>query len=677
MFHGFGLRFVALLLVSLCQGVLSLLSVANIAIANLPGSSTTLPILVVATNAPLSIAITVIIVLDYMKRSPLGVLNEVVLCAAAGLVDLISAVTILFFSMGDTICKARSSIAFWNACGAHFAVIALLWTTTFLLISYAICLACMAKRYSQLHPLDKDSVWKKKVKQIRWNRTSYSPKNPPGRRLRKQGPLDIESLRRVIVDKESQSFTRQMGYVSSTPLPTTPSRSISRPPGLDSPVAFAERMGYFRRDAQGDYVPSTPTLRRGLPPTDLQRVSPEGVERGAIFHMQTPGITGSRRPSFPELPKPSPPKDAFRGTLPPAQGPVDIVSRSWSSSYSATNSSGSSPGFAGLGAGPEPQKDSLRASVLVPLALPQNRGTNPQNRGPIQVPRDNTFFGGQQRTLHIPAPLFSSGAHLLGPPRRSLQPVQPLALPASPRSGKPTGDEFSYPRKYSLPQSSLATTASTMAAPVVPYRPASLSSPQNRPRAGSASTPTTLTRPELLQPTLASLPPATLSPSTKQRVSNHAYPLPLPPLSTYPIKSVAAFARPTQGHPGPELSYSIDERAQGGVQATKDRPLSTISTISCYSASSASHGPQPVREYILSFSSPTQAEDLAADKSLQRSDSTISRHSSKSRKAPTVTRSTSRHGPASQTLWGGTGNGPVRRSLASQFQRPQIQQVVQ
>ncbi|KAH7335342.1 hypothetical protein B0J17DRAFT_71907 [Rhizoctonia solani] len=59
MFHGFGLRFVALLLVSLCQGVLALLSVANIVIANLPGSSTTLPILVVATNAPLSIAIAV------------------------------------------------------------------------------------------------------------------------------------------------------------------------------------------------------------------------------------------------------------------------------------------------------------------------------------------------------------------------------------------------------------------------------------------------------------------------------------------------------------------------------------------------------------------------------------------------------------------------------------------
>ncbi|KAH7335343.1 hypothetical protein B0J17DRAFT_71975 [Rhizoctonia solani] len=469
-----------------------------------------------------------------------------------------------------------------------------------------------------------------------------------------------------------------MGYVSSFPLPATPSRSISRPPGLDSPVGFAERMGYFRREGQGEYVPSTPTLRRGPPPTGLQHVSPEGVERGAIFHMQTPGIAGTRRPSFPELPNPFPPKDTFHGTLPPAQGPVDVVSRSWSSSYSATNSSGSSPGFAGLGAGPEPQKDSLRASILVPLASPHNRGGNPPSRGPIQVPRDNAFLGGQQRPLHIPAPLFPSGARLLASPRRSLQPVQLITLPASPRSGKPTGDEFGYPRKYSLPQSSLATTVSTIAAPVVPYRPASLSSTQTRPRAGSGSTPTTLTRPAFLQPAVATLPPATLSPSTKQRVSNHAYPLPLPPLSTYPIKSVAASARPSnQGHLGSELSYSMEEPAQGGVQVTKDRPLSTISTVSCYSTSSASHGPQPVREYLLSLGSPAQTEDTTADKSLQRSDSTISRRSSKSRKAPTVTRSTSRHGPASQTLWGGTGNGPARRSLALQFQRPQIQQAVQ
>ncbi|CAE7170861.1 unnamed protein product [Rhizoctonia solani] len=672
MFHGFELRFIALMLVSLCQGVLSLLSIANVVIANLPGSSTTLPILIVATNAPMSLAIMVIMVLDYMKRSPLSVLNEAVLCAAAGLVDLISAVTILFFSMGNAICQTRSNLAFWNACGAHFAVITLLWTATFLLGSYAACLTYVAKRYSRLHPLDQNSVWKKKVKQVHWSRASYSPKNSPGRRLRKQGPLDIESLRRVVVDKDNRALSRQMGHAFSSPLPATPSRSIGHPPALNSPAGFAERMGYFRRDAQGEYIPSTPTLRRGPPPGDVRPIPPQRVERGTIFRMQTPGVADTRRPSFPDLPNPFPPAYSVQGTAPLAQGPVDSAARSWSSSHSSANSTSSGPGFAGLGAGPEPQKNTLRISAPVPLGSPQIRSDNSPSTGFVQPPRNSVYPGSQQRPFHAPTPQVPSSAHSLTPPRRSLQPVKPLTLPASPRSGQHISAQqgIGYPRKYSLPQSSLATTVSNMPA----YRPTSLLPLQTQSRTGSATTPTTLTRPAFLQPTLATLPPATMSPSTKQRVSNSAYPLPLPPLSTYPIKSVAASARPpTQGGLKPDVS-SIDEPPQGIM---KDRPLSVVSTVSYYSTSSASHGPQPVRELILSLTSPTRAENVVADEFLERSDSALSRRSSKSKKAPTVARSTSRHGPTSQTLWGGTGNGPARRSLASQFQQPQVRPAMQ
>ncbi|KAJ1306752.1 hypothetical protein OPQ81_007738 [Rhizoctonia solani] len=673
MFHAFDLRYVSLMLVSLCQAVLSLLSIANVVIGNLPGSSTALPILIVASNVPMSIAIIVIIVLDYMKRSPLTVLTEAVLCTAAGLLDLTSAVTILFFNVGDTICKARSSFAFWNACGAHFAVIVLLWTATLLLVAYAIALTYVAKRYSQLHPLDQDSVWKKKVKQVNWSRASYSPQNLPGQRLRKRGPLDIESFRRVIVDKDSQILSRQMGYASSPlPAPATPARSIGRPPGLDSPVGFVERMGYFRRDAQGEYAPSTPTLRREPPQGALHRIPLEGVERGAIFRMETPGNTGPRRPSFPNLPSPFPPKHTVHGAALPAQGAVGSTPHPWISPHSSSNSRESSPGFAGLGAGPEPQKGPLRISVPVPLGSPRNRGSNSPSTGPIQARRNSVFLGGQQRPFHISAPLAPVGAHSPVTSRHSLQPVQRPSLPASPRSGEFTVVQNGYPRKHSLPQSSLATTVSTMSPAAVTYRPVSLSSPQTRPRTGSASTPTTLTRPAFLQSTLITLPPATLSPSTKQRVSNPAYPLPLPPLSTYPIKSVAASARPTiREHIKTNPSFT-EESARGGVQVAKDRPLSTISTVSYYSTSSASHGPQPIREYVLSLtSSPTQREEAAVDTSLQRSDSTLSRRSSKSKKVQSVARSASRHGPTSQTLWGGTGNGPARRSLAAQFQQPQ------
>ncbi|CAE6489307.1 unnamed protein product [Rhizoctonia solani] len=666
MLHGFGLRFTLLMLVSLCQGVLSLLSVANITIANLPGSSITLPILIVATNAPMSIALLVIIVLDYMKRSPLSVLNEVVLLGGAGLIDLISAVTILFFSMGNAICQAQSSLTFWNACGAHFAVIALLWTATFLLILYAACLTYAAKRYSRLHPLDQDSVWKKKLKQVHWGRASYSPKNPPGRRLRKQGPLDIESLRRVVADNDSQTLSRQMGHVSLLPPPATPSRSIGHTPRLDSPVGFAERMGYFRRDAPGEYVPSTPTLRRGPPPGDVHSTTPERVERGTIFRMQTPGITDTRRPSFPDLPNPFPPTHTFHGAIPPAQGTVDLMAHS-SSSHSSAASSGSGPGFAGLGAGPELQKGPLQISPPVLLGSPRIRGDNSLNARSTQAPRNSIYLGGQQKPLHISAPLAPGGAHSPSLPRRSLQPVRPLNLPASPRSGQQAGAQngIGYPRKYSLPQSSLATTVASMPA----YRPTSLLPPPTQLRTGSATASTTLTRPAFLQSTLPTLPPAALSPSTKQRVSNPAYPLPLPPLSTYPIKSVAASARPsTQENLKPD-SLSIEESAQ----SMRDRPLSMVSTVSCYSTSSASHGPPPIREYILSLTSPTLTENVVTGESPQRPDPALSRRPSKSKKAPTVARSTSRHGPASQTLWGGTGNGPARRSLASQFQRPQVQ----
>ncbi|CAE6463002.1 unnamed protein product [Rhizoctonia solani] len=683
MFHAFELRFVSLMLVFMCQGVLSLLSVANIIIANLPGSSATLPILIVATNAPMSIAIAVIMVLDYLMRSPLSLSNEAILCAAAGLIDLISAVATLFFSMGDTICKVRSNFGFWNACGVHFAVIILLWTSTFLLITYAICLACAAKRFSQLHPLDKESVWKKKVKQIPWSRTSYSPQNSPGRRLRKRGPLDIESLRRVIADKDSQTLSRQMGYASSSTLPATPSRPVGRPPGLDSPVGFAERMGYLRREAQGEYVPSTPTLRRESPPGRLHRVPAEEVERGTIFRMQTPSTNGTRRPSFPDLPNPFPSR-TFHGAAQPIQVSAELTPHSWTPSHSSANSSGSNPGFAGLGAGSEPQKGALRISVPAPLGSPRGRGMSSPGTGPIQGARNSVFIHGQHRPFRVSAPLAPVNTPSSALPRHSLQPARPPTLPASPRLGQPNEAQNlpGYPRKYSLPQSSLATTVSTIQAPAAAYRSTSLSSPQIRHNIGSAYTSTVPMRPPFIQSTLNTLSPAALSPSTKQRVSNPAYPLPLPPLSTYPIQSVAASARPwTQGSLKPDPSSFTDESAQGSgqAQAMKDRPLSAISTVSCYSTSSASHGPQPVREYLLSLASPTgtQIEDTTTDESLQRSDSALSRRSSKSKKAPTVTRSSSRHGPALQNLWGGTGNGHVRHNLASQFQRPQAQRAVQ
>jgi hypothetical protein len=496
---------------------------------------------------------------------------------------------------------------------------------------------------------------------------------------RKRGPLDIESLRRVIVDQDSQTLSRQIGYASSSLLPATPSRTIGRPPGLDSPVGFAERMGYLRREGQGEYVPSTPTLRRESPRGGLHRVPLEEVERGTIFRMQTATTNTPHLPSFSTLPD-SFPSHTFRSAAQPVQVSTELEPRSWTASHSSANSSGSSPGFAGLGAGPDPQKGALRISPSAPLGRPHDRGMNYPTTSPIQGARNSVFIRDQQRPFRVSAPLAPVNAPLTLP-RRSLQSVRPLTLPASPRVGQSNEEQNlpSYPRKYSLPQSSLATAMSTIPAPAAAYRPASLSS-QIRHNAGSAYTSTTPTRPLFIQPKLTTLSPVALSPSTKQRVTNSAYPLPLPPLSTYPIESVAASARPsTQESLKPDPWGFTDQSGQGGGQGMRDRPLSAISTVSCYSTSSASHGPPPVREYLLSLTSPTgtHTEDAATDESLQRSDSGLSRRSSKSKKLPTVIRSSSRHGPASQNLWGGTGNGPMRHSLATQFQRPQAQRAAQ
>ncbi|GAB1518319.1 hypothetical protein RhiTH_001378 [Rhizoctonia solani] len=628
----------------------------------------------------MSIVIAVIMVLDYLMRSPLNVSNEAILYGAAGLIDLISAVATLFFTMDNSICKVRPRFDFWNTCGAHFAVVILLWTSTFLLVSYAICLAFIAKRYSQLHPLDKESVWNKKVKQVSWSRTSYSPQNLPGRRLQKRGPLDIESLRRVVADKDSRTLSRQMGYSYSSPLPATPSRPIGRPPGLDSPVGFAERMGYFRREAQGEYVPSTPTLRQEPSLGHPHRVPAQEVERGAVFRMQTPGVNGIRRPSFPDLPNPFPLPHASHGSTQPIPITVEPAPRSWTPSHSSANSNGSSPGFAGLGAGSEPEKGILRISPPAPLGSPRSRGTSSPRTELIQGARNSVFIHGQQRPSRVSAPFVPVNTPPLSLPRHSLQPIRPLNLPSSPRSNQPTDTQHlpSYPRKYSLPHSPLATAVPKIPAPAA-YRSTSLSSSQIPSNAGHPYTSTTPVRPLIIKPTLTMLPPVALSPSTKQRVSNPAYPLPLPPLSTYPIKSVAGSVRPsTQELLKGDSSSFADGSVQRDMHGMKERPLSAVSTVSYYSTSSASHGPQPVREYLLSLASPsgTQMGDSATDESLQRSDSALSRRSSKSKKAPTVTRSSSRHGPAPQNLWGGTGNGPTRHSLASQFQRPQVRRVL-
>lgn len=107
----------------------------------------------------------------------------------------------LFFKEGDAICGLRPSSAMWNTCGASLAVMALLWTSTFLrelfpltlrperliqplVFAYAIGLFYTARRHDKLHPLAEKSVWKQTVKGIPWARQTYSTASPPGRRLR-------------------------------------------------------------------------------------------------------------------------------------------------------------------------------------------------------------------------------------------------------------------------------------------------------------------------------------------------------------------------------------------------------------------------------------------------------------------------------------------------------------
>lgn len=671
MFRTLQLRFVVMMLVVLSQAILSLLSVANIIAADLKGSLAMLPIFIAATNAPLSLAILAVVILDYAQRSPLSVLSEIVFCAAAGGIDFISAIAVLLFKMSGAICGVRPSNDFWNTCGAQFAVAALLWTTTFLLFTYTIVLFYAAKRYDALHPLGKESVWRQTVKETRWPRQTYSVDNPPGRRLRKRAPLDVESLRRVVQDRESSTFGRQMSYGSSSSLPATPLRSAVRPPGLDSPsaVGFSGRMGYLRRDAQGEYVPSTPALRGPLPGSSY-RGPPEGVRHGTVPGIQA--MTSHRRPSFPDLPNPFPPQPAPNNPTLSIQQTAIQVSRSRAYSNSSGNSSGSDSGFAGIGAGLAPQKDALRVSIPMPL-LPRN--ASPPSARSAKAPVSGVPLGeGYQRPFRVSAPSTPTSALPRLSLQSSLSPVTP-SLPQIRQAGARPG--YSFTHQHARSRSSLAATVTTAPARAVVHEPNPLLS-QTRPRAGSASSQTILIRPAL------QVPPAAMSPSTKQRASNTAYPLPLPPLSTYPIKSVAmsagSSAQASQVHPPPELTSSIDSSArrdaQTGGQSMKDRPLSVVSTVSCYSTSSASHGPQPSREHLSAasaslFSVSTESGD-AKGLTVKRSDSTSSRRSLKSKKPPALARAPSHHGTVSQNFWGGTGNGPARRSLASQFQQPQV-----
>jgi hypothetical protein len=472
-----------------------------------------------------------------------------------------------------------------------------------------------------------------------------------------------------------------MGSVSSNSLPATPSRAVPRPPGPNSPtVGFAERMGYFRRDAQGEYVASTPTLPREFLQGNSHRVSLKEVGHGAVFSIQSPVVP--RRPSIPDLPNPFPPQPSFSNPILPTQRTAGLVSRLRTSSNSSGNSSASGSGFAGIGTGPSSQKDVPSVSIPVPLILAHNRSSGPPSARSVKPPRSSALsVGGQQRPFRVSALTTPASAHPITLPRLSFQSSRSPNTPTSSefrQAGARPGHHHTHQPAHSHP--SLAGTVSTVSALEAGYEPNPLASPQTRPRAGSASAQKAIVRTAFSQASSAMIPPAAMSPSTKQRVSNLAYPFPLPPLSTYPIKSVAMSSglqvpvSQAQSASNPFLTGGT-AHAQADEQVTKGRPLSTVSTVSFYSTSSASHGPQPPRESLpstslLSFST----GDASAP--AQSSNSASSRRSSRP-KVHRIARVPSYHGAVTQNFWGGTGNGPARRSLASQFQRPQVHPVPQ
>ncbi|KAF8603780.1 hypothetical protein BDV93DRAFT_522943 [Ceratobasidium sp. AG-I] len=680
MFHAFELRFVMIFLVMLGQATLSLLTIANIIVAQLSGSFIMLPIFVVATNAPMSLALLVFMVLDSQRKSPLNIQNEIILCATAGGADLISAVAMLFFKMGDAICSPRLSSDIWNTCGASVATVALLWTSTFLLFAYAIGLFYTARRHGRLHPSAEKSVWRQTVKKTAWTRQTYSADSPPGRRLRKKLPLDVESLRRVVKDKDSRPLSRDKGYPSTSSLSsTTPSRPVVRPPGIQPPpTGFAEHMGYFRRDAYGEYVASTPTRSREFLPPNPSRAPPEKLGGGAMFNMNTQ--QPPRRPSFPDLPNPFPPAP-LTGNVGAMPSPKRLATPPTPRSRSSSNSSGGSgsgtdPGFAGIGAGSEPQKQNLNISIPRPLMSPHRASPGPPSARSGRTPMSGVLLGAaHHRPFHTSAPTTPISANPAGVPRMSFQNPRSISSPTLPQfreAGARPGYNSAHQHARSHP--SLAATVSTVTAPEAAYGVNPLAP---RPRAHSASRESTQPRPAFLQ-----IPQPAMSPSTRQRVSNAAYPLPLPSLSTYPIKSVAMSAgRSVQPvwaqQPGsvPEGTSTPSESTRAPVDSEppRSRPLSTVSTVSMYSTSSASHGPPPPREPLpAAVLSALSAEGGIQHTVAHRPTSAPLRRLSKSRKDPAPTRVASQHGTITQNRWGGTGNGPARRSLAAQFQQPRV-----
>ncbi|KAG8745640.1 hypothetical protein FRC10_007337 [Ceratobasidium sp. 414] len=451
-------------------------------------------------------------------------------------------------------------------------------------------------------------------------------------------------------------------------------RPLARPPRIDSPVGFAERMGYFRRDAYGGYIPSTPNASREMLPANPPRARSEEI-RGAVFTIQTPQ---PRRPSYPDLPNPfSPRRVAQDASAQPSPNSLAAASssRSRSSSNSSARSGESNPGFAGVGAGSSPQKSNLRISVPMLLLPPQRQDLVPLSAMLARTPTGSGLLGmDSQQPLQVSTPTASGSARPALPPRQLLQAPQPVITPTSPhlrQAGARPGYNSTHQPSRSHP--SLSATVSTMSALESAYGFNPMTPRHDRPK--SQFVPNEVARP---QSSFLQVPPPTMSPSTRQRLSNVAYPLPLPPLSTYPIKSIALSAQqpphsnPTESAttrtsavadaPAPAPSPAPSERS------VRERPLSVVSSASAYSTSSASHGPVPPREIFGPPGSALPAEDRTTT---QQSNAAPSRRPSKSKNAPTLSRGLSQHGMNSQNRWGGTGNGPTRRSLAAQFRQPQ------
>ncbi|KAG9104308.1 hypothetical protein FRC06_003816 [Ceratobasidium sp. 370] len=454
------------------------------------------------------------------------------------------------------------------------------------------------------------------------------------------------------------------------------SRPLARPPRLGSPIGFAERMGYFRRDAHGEYVPSTPNASREMLPAGRHRARSEEIG-GAVFTIQTPQ---PRRPSHPDLPNPFSPLPAAQDAS--AQPSPHFLAaapsnRSRSSSNSSARSGESNPGFAGVGAGSGPQKSNLRISVPMLLLPPQRQDLVPLSARSARTPMSSGLPGMvNQRPFQVSTPTTPTGARSALPPRQSLQAPQSVVAPTSPQlrqAGARPGYNSTHQPSRSHP--SLSATVSTVSALESAYGFNPMAPRPDQPKSQFA--PGGVARP---QSSFLQVPPAVMSPSTRQRLSNVAYPLPLPPLSTYPIKTVALSAPSSHSNPMESATAQTPAIADTPASApapspapsersVRERPSSAVSSVSCYSTSSASHGPVPPREI---FGPPGSALPLVENRTTtQRPNTAPSRRPSKSKNGSALSRGSSQHGMNSQDRWGGTGNGPARRSLAAQFRQPQ------